>query len=119
MNEPSKICNVCYKSQSAELFYRNQKYFKSCNDCSRMAKQKYSDGTISGKSKDELKAYNALYYAKNRDRLLDKITEQKSICSNVKWTCECGSIINQTGKKKHLTTDKHKRLMSTYTPESQ
>ena len=119
MSDTSKLCNVCYKACPTELFYRNQKYFKSCNDCSRMAKQKYSDGTISGKSKDELKAYNALYYAKNRDRLLVKITEQKSIRPNVKWACECGSIINQTGKKKHLTTDKHLRLMSNSATESQ
>ena len=112
MSSQNRQCNVCFQNQEQNCFLRNSKFYKSCNDCSMKLHQKYVAGKTTKRSKEDQQLYNALYYVKNRDKIM--IT---TLASNARkhediFVCECGCVVRLLGKYRHFKTKKHAERMA-------
>ena len=73
--------------------------------------QKYVDGKITKRTKEEQQIYNALYYLKNRDKIMITTLASNAKRNEEMFACECGAIVKSASKYKHFKTKKHAERM--------
>ena len=97
-------CVSCYKTADEIDFTRKDKVFKTCNCCSIKFQLKHKSKSES--ADEDKKLYNALYYIKNKQKLLARSNAYR-ITHKTYHLCECGKMVFNTQNNKHIQSIYH------------
>ena len=100
-------CVVCNSKKPTKDFFRKNKAYASCNECSLKKKEGYKNGTIIIKPKtyDERHEYYKKYYEKNKKAIINRTYENLQEVKSLRIICpECDKSYTNGYLKKHLKT---------------
>ena len=100
-------CVVCSKKKPTKDFFRKNKAYGSCNECSLKKQTGYANGSIIIKPKtyDERHEYYKKYYEKNKKAIINRTYENLQEVKSLRIICpECDVSYTNGYLKKHLKT---------------
>lgn len=100
-------CVVCSKKKPTKDFFRKNKAYASCNECSIKKQAGYANGTIIIKPKtyDERHEYYKKYYEKNKKAIINRTYENLHEVKSTRIICpECNKSYTNGYLKSHLET---------------
>jgi len=103
-------CVVCSKKKPTKDFFRKNKAYASCNECSLKKQEGYKNGTIIIKPKtyDERHEYYLKYYGKNREAIINRTYENYDEVKSTRIICpECNVSYTHAYLKQHLKNIHH------------